>query len=796
MFKMTTMPLKFKLPAMIVGFCLLISASLEALTYLDFRAAALQSEVEDIEAAAAQRKRALQTWLERAEQDTAMAAASPATADAIVRLGTAFSGISGDARGTLQKVYITDNPNPPGERQKLVEVTGDLSYLRQHSVFHPYFEKIRSKRGFYDIFLFDLMGNAIYTALKEPDFAENFLTGTFADSGLAHVFKAALQGAPGEVFMSDFEPYGLHNGAAAGFAASQVIGANGRVIGVFAVQLPLDAVTAIVNDPIGLGNTGEAYLVGNDLRARTPSRFDGRFVGLDALLPAPQHDDLAAGVEMLHPDVALQSGEPGIARTLILERPSGNWLLVVERDIAEVLEPGRKALWTLLQTSAIAVALVLGLGILIARSVTRPIARINDAVLRVANGDLDTTVPETGRRDEMGVIARSVEGLREKLAASALTERERERLQAEQATVVEALSLGLQGLSAGNLTQPILEPFAPAYEMLRNDFNQTLETLSDTISQVVDAADSIRGRSNEISRASEDLSKRTENQAATLEETAAALDELTASVRSAADGARQVEGIVRQARQEAEQSAVVVQGAVAAMTEIRKSSDHISQIIGVIDDIAFQTNLLALNAGVEAARAGDAGRGFAVVASEVRALAQRSSAAAKEIKTLISASTQHVGRGVEQVDRTGDALTSIVNRVAHISTLVSDIAAGAGEQSTGLAEINVGVTQLDQVTQQNAAMVQEATAASHLLHQEATSLADLVGHFVVQPEADQDLRDRMPTSWTTPLHLVSAHRPADPAPGTVRQTAPETAPQTALRGVKTVTSGPGVWQEF
>ena len=358
-------------------------------------------------------------------------------------------------------------------------------------------------------------------------------------------------------------------------------------------------------------------------------------------------------------------------------------------------------------------------------------------------------------------------------------EQERARLQADQQPVVDVLSVGLQNLAAGNLQDALSEEFGGNYETLRGDFNRTLDKLNGTIAQVVDTAETIRTRSTEISSASEDLSRRTENQAATLEETAAALDELTSSVKSAAKGAREVENIVRQARREAEESGAVV----SAMTEIERSSDQISQIIGVIDDIAFQTNLLALNAGVEAARAGDAGKGFAVVASEVRALAQRSSAAAKEIKTLIGTSTQHVGRGVDQVGRAGKALASIVNRVAHISTLVSDIAAGASEQSTGLAEINIGVTQLDQVTQQNAAMVEESTAASQSQHQEASDLAALVARFALREGG------RSPAIVDLARHQTAPERQA----GRSRST-----PQREVRAKPAVGGGAtrGVWQDF
>lgn len=774
--KIGTIPLKYKLPGMIVGFCLVTTLSVLAFGYGEIQRSLVKDAHLKVELTGESRRDRLKEWIADLQQDAVILASNPSTADAIVRLGTAFNGIPNSPTAALQEVYITKNPHPAGERQKLVTVEGPLSYFRQHSVFHPNLDTFRAQKGLYDVFLFDLQGNAIYTVFKEVDFATNFLTGQNADSALGHLLQEAQKGKPGQVFLSDFEPYAPSDGVPASFMATQVTSAQGALIGYLAFQLSQDQLNAIVTDGTGLGETGDAYIVGQDMRARTTSRFEGRFGVLDDLGSAPQTAAVQQGKEELFTDVSLHSGRIGIAATFPVEVLGVKWGLVIERDRAEILAPSRAFLFRMLGFAGAAVLLVMGLGTVLARSVIRPIDRVGRAMQIVADGDLDHAVSDIARTDEIGQIARSLEGLREKLTLADLSEKERQRLQAEQARVVEELSVGLQNLSAGDLTHLIQEPFAVEYEGLRADFNQTIERLRETIVQVVETSQSIRARSTEISRASEDLSHRTENQAATLEETAAALDELTASVKSAADGARQVEAIVRQARKEAEDSGVVVQGAVAAMTEIKKSSEHISQIIGVIDDIAFQTNLLALNAGVEAARAGDAGRGFAVVASEVRALAQRSSAAAKEIKALIGASTQHVGRGVEQVDRTGEALASIVDRVAHISTLVSDIASGSGEQATGLAEINIGVTQLDQVTQQNAAMVEEATAASHSLHQEATGLADLVGTF---------------STGATGGQVIDLARPK-----VATASPPSAAPPAQRRETKVASAGRGIWQEF
>ncbi len=306
---------------------------------------------------------------------------------------------------------------------------------------------------------------------------------------------------------------------------------------------------------------------------------------------------------------------------------------------------------------------------------------------------------------------------------------ERRRSEEEQEGVVTALAEGLACLAEGDLGAQINVAMQGRYQRIKDDFNAAAASLRDAMRGILVAASGLRRGSDEVASVTDDLARRTEQQAARLEETAATLDEITVTVKRGAQGAVQASAAAAAARSDAENSGAVMREAVSAMGEIKQSSGQIGNIIGVIDEIAFQTNLLALNAGVEAARAGDAGKGFAVVASEVRALAQRSAEAAKEIKTLIANSSAQVERGVKLVADTGEALGDIVSKVAEIDALISDIASSSQEQSTGLHEVNTAVNQMDQVTQQNAAMVEEVAASASSLKAEAVELTGLVGRF-------------------------------------------------------------------
>ncbi len=471
------------------------------------------------------------------------------------------------------------------------------------------------------------------------------------------------------------------------------------------------------------------------------------------------------------------------------------------------------------------------------RQLSHPIMSLTSAMQQIAGGDFNAQVAGAGRADEIGDMALAIEVFRKngievaRMNASESAMRAKsDDLQARMANVVAAAAEGdftrridkqwgeesldrvarqvdeliasvdagvsetrrvVKSLAEGDLTDSMRGSFKGAFEELQHNVNGTMETLRGTMKNVRSATGSINGSAAELSNATNDLSRRTEQQAAALEETSAALDQITAVVKTSTERANEATAMVSEAKQSAVQSGEVVRNAIDAMGRIEQASREIAQITNVIDEIAFQTNLLALNAGVEAARAGEAGKGFAVVAQEVRELAQRSASAAKDIKGLISKSGSEVAAGVELVQKTGEALSEIESRVLSINDHIHSIAVASREQATGLAEVNTAVNQMDQVTQRNAAMVEETSAATSKLSSEADSLFALVSNFNIGHEGERSVE---PVRVSRPVAATpAAHRP---------RVSPVKAMTGALSrafgggGTATATAAAGDWEEF
>jgi Methyl-accepting chemotaxis protein len=427
-------------------------------------------------------------------------------------------------------------------------------------------------------------------------------------------------------------------------------------------------------------------------------------------------------------------------------------------EIARVQDTYDTARLWILTVLAAASAIAVFVGLWLVRSVSSPLGAMTDAMDELANGNLEVHVPHADQRDEIGRLAGSMASFKGQLAAA-------ERSKAEQTKViVDSIGTGLSHLAEGDLTHRVTSELSGAFAKLKHDFNAAAERLQETLKGVLGATHQIANGAGEISTAADDLSRRTEQQAASLEETSAALEEITATVKKTAANTKEVNAFMASAKEAAEEGGRVVETATQAMDAIAQSSRKITDIIGVIDEIAFQTNLLALNAGIEAARAGEAGKGFAVVASEVRGLAQRSGEAAKQIKTLISASGEQVTDGVKHVAATGQALDHIVQQVRQINTVVQEMALAAQQEATGIEEVNTAVGAMDQVTQQNAAMVEQSTAASRSLAGETQQLQQLVSFFNVGGEVQERRVEPPVRGPAKPMRSAVRAAPRKPVP--------------------------------
>lgn len=727
--------LSTKLPAIITAIVIVAILVTSYIAHFSAKRTIIDSAEARMNTVATMRASAIRDYFAAIQRDLDIVAANPRTAEALAEFTTQFGSLV-SPQTTLQRTYITRNPNPVGQLDLLVSAgTGD-PYDEAHARYHPFFDHLQNVQGYYDVFLFDTDGNLVYSVFKELDYATNMMTGEWRDTDLAEAFRLGLEVAEGAApAFLDFAPYAPSADAPASFMARAVFDASGERIGVLAYQMPIDAINTVVSNPAGLGETGDAFLVGRDGYLRTDSL---RTQDIDILVTQVGSDiaEEAFFGERVYGIGVDFSGVEGLLAAVPVEILGVGWVLTAVESTNEVMAPLRTMELAFVIATVVLSLAALAVCIPVSRSITVPLTKVRDAMVEVSDKAYDTEVPSLGRADEIGDVSRALETFRTSLQEAEINEQgvvaRRKAREASQRVIVDSLQDALSQLSDGNLAIQIDQEFEGSYDRIRKDFNAATGVLSAAMRTIVTNTGAIYGNATEIASAADDLAGRTESQAAALEQTAAALEELTASVHSASEGAQEVANLVGDAQKNAEQGEKIVEQAVNAMDEIETSSNEIANIISVIEDIAFQTNLLALNAGVEAARAGGAGKGFAVVATEVRALAQKSSEAAKEIKLLINASGEHVRCGVDRVNETGSALEVILDAVKTIAGHVRTIASTSAEQSTGLTEINGAMTHLDQVTQSNAAMVEETTAASHVLREEANELSTTTSRFRLQ----------------------------------------------------------------
>ncbi|MEX3011802.1 methyl-accepting chemotaxis protein [Hoeflea sp. TYP-13] len=707
---------------------------------------ALKSEYDaKLSAIADGRRNQIETYLEATKKDIEEIAVTPNVAAALNLFGIGLTTIK-DGMEPDFLALVSDHTLSQDEKLERSRPSGARVYLNHEGKFGPVFEKIAEENDFEDILLVKADGTVVYTLLKRDDFYVNLSDAAWKDTplGLIHQNTMSMDKTDGVAF-ADYLPYAPGERPLTAFVGKPIV-VGGEVKGAFIVSLPTGKIEQIMSNRTGLGETGETVLLRNDGYLLTNSPLTEANDVHNARIDPALFGGLTARdiVNSETGDYRDMQANVAFARVNFL---NADWVVAALVDNSEAGQAVASMRQLVIVASLVLLAVALASALLFSRTLTRPIIALVANMRELTEGRTDFQIDNMDRKDEIGDMVRSVAVFKEATIEKERLEHEAEetretseREASERATLkaeetqqlqaaVDSLAGGLTRLSEGDLSVRLDTPFMDSLDRLRIDFNATVEKLNSTLYRIQDGSGSIDGNARQMRAAADDLSRRTEQQAASLEETSAALEEITSTVRETSERAAEAATMAEAAKADADQSSAVVSDAVAAMEGIEKASQEISNIINVIDEIAFQTNLLALNAGVEAARAGEAGKGFAVVAQEVRELAQRAAGAATEIKELITKSGTEVSNGVGLVKATGEALDQISHHVTDINGRIANIATAAREQLTGIQEVNTAVTQMDQMTQQNAAMVEQTNAVVHQLADDADGLSSVVGEF-------------------------------------------------------------------
>jgi len=636
-----------KLPLIIVGSTLALAISLG---YASFRTAskdAVSSANQRLTAVLEDRKAALDFYLSSIEQDMRSVSTSPFTHDALLAFRDAWDVMGGDQKATLQSAYITDNPHPTGQKESLDRAEADTSYNTTHARYHPWFRTFLREREYYDIFLFDLSGNLIYTVFKELDYATNLETGEYRTTDLGNAFRAAKNsGTEGSLHFFDFEPYAPSHGAPASFISTPVFDTGGKKIGVLVFQMPISRINAVMKNESGLGETGETFIVGSDYLMRNDSRFSESSTILNTKVDAPpieaalNSNEFAYGRSSAYRDMDLE------IYALPFEFQGARWALVAAVGYDEVYASVDNLKNTIFVISAVLLAVIAAFGYLFGRGITGLISQVVDTMNRLAHGDTNVDLGASERRDEIGDMYRAVGVFRENTL-------ERKRLETQR-------------------VQSEKEELAHRKEILLDMASQVEAASDQGFATILEGAESLKSNAEEMNQSVDAVTEESQEAASRAAETR----ELT---QQATHVTQEVSQSIGEITEQVHQSTRLTQDAVDQMTtaqetidQLAQSADSIGEFVSVITNMAEQTNLLALNATIEAARAGDAGNGFAVVASEVKSLAAQTAQSTEQISESVTDIQGRTTGAVESIKMVNSAIEKLSEVAAVISAAMEE----------------------------------------------------------------------------------------------------------------------------
>lgn len=712
---LSSMKLSRKLPAVIIGLAATAALVTSVLGFFGARSALDHAIEKELMVISTDRAHAVETYLKSIDEEIKFLASNDMIADAVISFTDGWKALQSQQTSTLQKHYITENPNPIGSKEVLDQAQDGSLYSDYHGYYHPWFRDLQQSREYYDVFLFDTDGNLIYSVFKELDYATNLAAGEWADSGLGRVFRAASKAAIGETVFDDFAPYGPSADAPASFIATPVFDRNKTRIGVIAYQMPSGVINSIMSEVEGLGETGQSYIVGSDLLMRSNSRFQEESTMLTVKVDSPAVRHALEGGHGVDIEPSLE-GQEAFAAYSLVDVFGIKWAVIAEIEIAEAEQEVTALLYSFMVVCLIVILCAGALGTLMSNQVSKPITAMTGVMRRLADKNWSVEIPHTDRQDEIGEMASAVLVFKD-------NGQEAERLQANEAE---------REARAADEKRQAMSQLADSFE---TSVGEIVEAVSATAMDLKETAQGVAAIAEETTAQSATVAAAAEESSVNVQTVSSATEEMSASIS-------EMQQQVMRSRDVSEHAAQSVEQAVGQVTGLSDAANQIGDVLGLIQDIAEQTNLLALNATIEAARAGDAGKGFAVVASEVKSLATQTQKATEQIRQQIEGvqtesqtAVAAIGGIREVISQVTEISQSIAVAIEEQTAATGEIARNAQQAASGTHEVSSSVQGVSEASQQASAASTELLASSNSLAEQGDTLRERMGTFIEKVRA-------------------------------------------------------------